>query len=258
MHELPLVFFTVLSQIAVGLALITYISYRVNLSDLAVLRKANVVALVLVAVAVVFSFFHLGKMFRVFNMLFGAGTSAMSNEIILCGAFFALLACTLFFGFIKKNESLEAVFNMIALIVGLVFIWSITKVYTIPTVINWDTPFTALQMWCTLLVGGGAVAALVGARKLGIIALFVGVILSFAFKPFYFSFLGEISPMLTSEQTTFWLVQLVCLAIALFFGAITLFKKENVASFLSIAAIAVVIGELSSRVAFYNLWSIPM
>ncbi|MFV0547379.1 MAG: dimethyl sulfoxide reductase anchor subunit family protein [Limnobaculum xujianqingii] len=258
MHELPLVFFTVLGQSAVGLFLLAFISYQLKLSDWEQLRRANLLALVLMAIGLVCSIFHLGQIFRMFNVMAGVGRSPMSNEIALCGAFFALACGTLFFSYIRKNVGIASVLNVATILLGLAFVWSITKVYQLQTVGSWNTGYTAQQMWLTVLVGGGACAVLAGVRQVGAIALLIGAIVSLVAKPGYLSFVSQVEPALSSQQTLFWGIQTFCLALAVLVAVVVLIKHKGLSSVLALGSAGVVVGELASRVAFYNLWSIAM
>lgn len=258
MHELPLVFFTVLGQSAVGLFLLAFIGYQLKQIDWDLLKKANLLALILMTVGLVIGIFHLGQIFRAANMLAGLGRSPMSNEIVLCGAFYALICATFFFSYVKKNVGIASVFNVVAILVGLAFAWSITQVYQLQTVGSWNTMHTSLQMWLTVFVGGGACALLVGVRRTGAIGLLIGAVVSLLAKPDYVSFVSHTDPVLSSQQTLFWGVQVFCLALAILAGVIALTKREGMSSLLAVCAGGVVIGELAARIAFYNLWAIPM
>ena len=258
MHELPLVFFTVFAQCAVGLMLIAFISQKLSLADSRQLNVANVLAFILMGIGFVIGMFHLGQLFRAPNMLMGIGRSPMSNEIVLSGAFMLFLVLTLFFTFLKKNRKLSVICNLLALVIGLAFIGSITQVYQLNTVPTWNTDYTTLQMWMTVLIGGGACALLLGIRSLGAISLLLGAATILFMRSGYMSFIDQISPQMTLAQSSFWTIQLFCLAIGILAAGTALFKKEGMSAILSICSIAVIIGEVSSRIAFYNLWAISM
>lgn len=255
MHELPLVFFTVFAQSAVGLAILAFISYTLRLSDAQALQKANRLALILLIIAFIASIFHLGQPMRAFNTLRGIGRSPMSNEIILFGIFTALLAGTVLINHLNK-KTLQNLLNLLAVPAGLAFIWSITQVYQLHTIKNWATSYTSFQMWMTVLIGGGACSIMIGAHKRGAIALLIGVLLSLLVKPEYFTSIAQNSPDLAAAQLRFWSLQLICLAIGAFTAGLAITKTHVPLAALTISAIAVLIGELAARIAFYNLWSV--
>lgn len=258
MHELPLVFFTVFGQSAAGLYLIAYLSKKMGMIDEHQLRKANIVAFIAMIIALVIGGLHVGQPLRFFNMLLGVGRSPMSNEALLSGIFVAFGAATLLFTLFIKNKALSELCNIATVVFGLAFVWSIPQVYNIETVANWFTVFTTLQMWMTLFVGGGALAILMGAQRLGSMAFLLGAVIIFATRAVYISFLGETGPEISAEQAGFWGFQLVVLALMLFIFPALLYRGGNSTAVLGICAIAVILAELSGRIAFYNLWQITM
>ncbi|WP_159565674.1 dimethyl sulfoxide reductase anchor subunit family protein [Budvicia diplopodorum] len=255
MHELPLVFFTVFGQSAVGLLLLAFISDRLTMTDEPLLKRANLLALILMGIGLIVGIFHVGQPLRAINMLIGLGRSAMSNEILLSGAFFSLICCTVIFTCLKKNAAVAGVCNALAIVVGLAFVWSITQVYQLSTVANWDTMHTSLQMWLTVLIGGGACAVLIGAHKVGGCFLLIGATISLIAKPEY---LVQLSPSLAAAQTLFWSVQAFCLALAVAVGVVAFIKQQSCGSALMLGVFGAVVGELAGRIAFYNLWAMAM
>lgn len=255
MHELPLVFFTVFGQTAVGLTILAFISHKMHLCDDSVLKKSNWLALILMIIALVASMFHLGQPMRAFNTLSGIGHSPMSNEIVLVGVFTALLASTVLFNWLNK-KTLQATLNLLIVPAGIAFIWSITQVYQLNTVSNWNTPYTTFQMWMTVFIGGGACAMVIGARKLGALTLLIGIALSLFFKPEYFAIITQNSSTLATAQLRFWGLQLLCLAIGAFIAGIAIARPQPYQIVFTFGAIIVLIGELAARIAFYNLWSV--
>ncbi|HDL6963197.1 TPA: dimethyl sulfoxide reductase anchor subunit [Yersinia enterocolitica] len=257
MHELPLVFFTVLGQIAVGVFALVFLSHKLGLTTAQQLKQANIVGLILMLVGLVIGALHVGQPLRAMNMLLGVGRSPMSNEIVLSSLFVAMACGTFFFSVIVKNAVLAMLCNVATVIFGLAFAWSITQVYQLTTVPNWDTSYTELQLWMTVLVGGGAFAILTGARQVGATALLVGAIVTLVNKPGYLSFLGQSSVELSSQQTIFWGVQILLLTLGIFVAA-ALLKDRIPRATLAVSASALVIAELAGRIAFYNLWQVPM
>ncbi|CFR03633.1 anaerobic dimethyl sulfoxide reductase subunit B [Yersinia frederiksenii] len=258
MHELPLVFFTVLGQTAVGLFALVWLSHKLGLTTALQLKQANIVGLILVLVGLVIGTLHVGQPLRAMNMLLGIGRSPMSNEILLSSLFVAMACGTVFFSVMVKNAVLAALCNVATVIFGLAFAWSITQVYQLDTVPNWNTSYTSLQLWMTVLVGGGAFAILTGARQLGASALLIGAIITLVNKPGYLSFLGQSSIELSSQQTLFWGIQILLLALGIFVAAAALLKDKIPRATLAVSASALVIGELAGRIAFYNLWQVAM
>lgn len=90
MHELPLVFFTVFTQSAVGAFILLLIGGAMGL--VAPRRKAIGLfsVMCLFGLGVIVGTFHVGQPLRALNMLLRVGHSPMSNEIVLSAAFAAL------------------------------------------------------------------------------------------------------------------------------------------------------------------------
>ncbi|EPL6453241.1 MULTISPECIES: dimethyl sulfoxide reductase anchor subunit family protein [Providencia] len=258
MHELPLVFFTVLGQTAAGLFLLAYLSRKMGSIDDKQLKTANIVAFIVMLIGLVIGGLHVGQPLRFFNMLLGVGRSPMSNEAFLSGVFVGCAAATLFFTLFFKNAVLRELSNIAAVVSGLAFVWSIPQVYNIATIANWNTGYTTLQMWMTMLVGGGALAIAIGARGLGLASFLIGTFAIFASRAGYQAFLTETGPVLSGEQTGFWGFQVVVLAIALAAFVGIALKQRAPKATLATCAAAVLLAELAGRIAFYNLWQITM
>ncbi|MBU2603108.1 MAG: dimethyl sulfoxide reductase anchor subunit [Actinobacteria bacterium] len=88
MRELPLVFFTLFTQTAVGLVLLAAVrSWVVAEGPDPRVRVEWSVVLGLLAVGVVAAFFHLGQPLGVFRMVSNLGAAWLSREILLFAAF---------------------------------------------------------------------------------------------------------------------------------------------------------------------------
>lgn len=110
----------------------------------------------------------------------------------------------------------------------------------------------------TLLVGGGVLAMATGARRLGALSFIIGAIITFATRSGYVSFLGFTGPELSADQSLFWGFQLAVLALGVVIVGFTAVKAQASKMTLATCAAAVIIAELSGRIAFYNLWHITM
>lgn len=257
MAELPLVFFTVLSQSAAGLVILGFLAFQLKELDQEKLNTLNFVALLMFGVGFLIGMLHLGHPFRAVNIIYGIGRSPMSNESVLSGAFGGLLLLTIFLNYKNIKPQLAQFCHIATVMIGLIFAWSTTNVYQFETVPTWGNGFTPFQMWMTVLMGGGSVALFLGAKKSGAIALLVGVTLSLLFKPEYYSFINQIAPELAAEQWVFWGIQLLCIAFGGVIAISSLLKKECHKLVLA-GSMLVIVGEFSARTAFYNLWMITM
>lgn len=257
MHELPLVFFTVFGQTAVGLFALAFIAKEMGKIDSDTLKKANLVAAALIFIGSAIGGLHMGQPLRALNLIFGLGRSPMSNEIILSGVFMGLAGATVVLTFLGR-EALARIANLATVGAGLAFAWSIPQVYQLATVAPWNTGHTALQMWMTVVVAGSAMAVAFGSGRIALFTLVAGALVSVAAKPDYVGFVVKQAPSLASAQYMLWAFQVLTILIALAAG-IFYATKENAPKALAFsAAVLVIVGELVGRVAFYNLWQIPM
>lgn len=279
MHELPLVFFTVLGQMGAGAVLIASLCSLAckQAEQQAKIARLNLAAVIIMALGMIMASFHLGHPLRALNVIFGIGRSPMSNEIFTFGILFGItFVCVLLNYFSQPNQGnklaiLKSLANKInaipgitkllailLVIVSLFFVWTIVVTYMLPTVKNWDTPYTAVQMYSTMLVLGGILAATFGIRCIGMAFFTIGTIVVLATKLSYVSFIAGINPELAIAQYCFWQIQCGLLVVALLIAVINSFKLGKSTVIYSIATILALAGELAGRIAFYNLWAIPM
>ncbi|MDR3439066.1 DmsC/YnfH family molybdoenzyme membrane anchor subunit [Telmatospirillum sp.] len=269
MRELPLVFFTVLTQTAVGAWLILMISEATRPASwttpvtvggrqwprwpLALLMAACVFD-----VAILISTSHLGQPVRAVNTLFRMGASPMSTEIALASLFCAAAGISALVMLFQIGPRWTGrTLAWLAVVAGIAFLTAIPQVYRISTVATWESNWTPAIMWLTSLVTGGALAALLGARRLGLVISLIGIVVSFCIRPAYLAWLMQANAELAPRQTTWFTAQLVLLAIAVCAGLWTLWRERRY-SMVALNLVLVVVAELVGRIAFYNLWTLPM
>ncbi len=177
--ELPLVLFTLLTQMAVGsfvvLGAVHVLARRRHpastvdrLSDPALFAIGPVMV-----AALAVSLLHLGNPVNLLNVLNNVGSSWLSREILLGCVFTALGAG---FALLQWRRWLtpgvrQAVAGATA-VVGLAFVWASAQVYLIPTVPSWNswtTPVgflaTTFLLGCLAVGAAFVVAATVRARR---------------------------------------------------------------------------------------------
>lgn len=251
MHELPLVFFTVLSQSAVGAFIILLVSSRIAPIGERQFTLSLLGPLIVLGLGLIASLCHLGQPLRAFNTLLGLGRSPMSAEIVLIGLF-ALFAGLTFFTrlFGIGCEKLHFGLAAIACLFGVAFVVAVPFVYQLPTVPAWDTPLTMAAMILTALIGGGMLAALCGANQLGLVIGGLAIIVSLVVHS---AFNGGIWP------SSFWMnVQMIAIALALVLAALALLRCPNSRMLIAVCCALAIIGELAGRVAFYDMWAIAL
>lgn len=159
-HEWPLVFFTLLSQLSMGILLAAMV-VLVVMQDQALaahlpLRNLMLLtALLAMGVALVLSFLHLANPLHSVYALSNMGSSFLSREILMVSVFTFLLALS--WGSVRWGIPPAPAFQMlfpVALLSGLILVWVMARLYMIPTVPSWNHPLTLLQFFNSGLLLG--------------------------------------------------------------------------------------------------------
>ncbi|ECI0429574.1 dimethyl sulfoxide reductase [Salmonella enterica subsp. enterica] len=251
MHELPLVFFTVFTQSAVGAFILLLIGGAMGL--VAPWRKAIGLfsVMCLFGLGVIVGIFHVGQPLRALNMLLRVGHSPMSNEIVLSAAFAALGGLGALGLLLNRATPLCNALVWLAAIVGVVFLYAVPQIYQLPTVATWRSSYTTAMMILTPLIGGGALAALFGVRRLGLLVSVLAILVSFCLRP------GYMATLMSAAQHSWFTAQAILLAAGVV-GVVVCARLKSSATVLAMTAVVVIAAELAGRIAFYNLWTLPM
>lgn len=157
-HEWPLMVFTVLGQcvvggfIVLGLALIVGGLSREQQKRV---HRSMFILWVLMALAFIASTLHLGSPLRAFNALNRVGESALSNEIAAGSLFFAVAGFYWLLALLDKIPVLLGkIWLVVAMVLGVVFVYAMCVVYSINTVPTWDNIYTPLGFVLTVFIGG--------------------------------------------------------------------------------------------------------
>ncbi|MFQ1042327.1 dimethyl sulfoxide reductase anchor subunit family protein [Gilliamella sp. CG16] len=279
MHELPLVFFTVLGQLSAGMVLLSSLSCFINHSQAkqVIRQKINGLALLFMALGMLIASFHLGHPMRAFNVILGIGRSPMSNEIFTFSVLFGVTLVSLLLNYFALNPNSEKLdmikplclkinripyinqlLAIVLMILSLVFVWTIVLTYRLPTVKTWDTVYTSIQMYLTMLALGGIASARVGLYRLGIGAFIIGVLLIVLSKVPYFNLMTSISPALANAQLSWMIIECILLIVALMLIIFSCWRTKHMTILCTTAFACTFLGEVCGRIAFYNLWTIPL
>jgi anaerobic dimethyl sulfoxide reductase subunit C (anchor subunit) len=152
-----LVFFTVICQTAVGALIFRWlIILRDGFENApAGLRKISLLAIaILLILALSIAFFHLGNPKHSLNALNNIGKSWLSREIF--SLTFLIATLLLYLIVITKSNpgKSEMVFSGISIIAGISLTYSMIRLYMIPSVITWNSPFTPISFIITTLLCG--------------------------------------------------------------------------------------------------------
>ncbi|WP_370972215.1 dimethyl sulfoxide reductase anchor subunit family protein [Enterobacter wuhouensis] len=162
-HEWPLVIFTVFGQCVAGALIVMGLAWLSKKDDAIKARIVRSMFFLWVVMGIGFmaSVLHLGSPLRAFNSLNRVGASALSNEIAAGSVFFAVGGFWWLVSIIgKMPPALGKVWLVVSQILGIVFVWAMTRVYQIDTVPTWYTGYTTLAFFLTLFLGGPLLAAL--------------------------------------------------------------------------------------------------
>ena len=257
MHELPLVFFTVFTQSAVGAFILLLIGGTLGQIDTRRMAVGLFSVMCLFGVGVLLGIVHVGQPLRALNMLQRVGHSPMSNEIML-SALFAIPGGVGALGLLLNRGAASLCKGLVwlAAAVGMVFIFAIPQIYQLPTVVTWRTSYTPVMMVLTPMIGGGMLAGLFGLR-LGLLVSVLAILVSFCLRPGYITRLMDADAGLTAAQSGWFTAQVVLLAVGIVGVVVGVRRKTNV-SILATTSLVVIAAELVGRIAFYNLWTLPM
>ncbi|OAT32873.1 anaerobic dimethyl sulfoxide reductase subunit C [Buttiauxella brennerae ATCC 51605] len=270
-HEWPLVLFTVLGQCVVGAVIVMGLAWNAASNNSELQQKivrSMFFIWVLMGVAFIASVMHLGSPLRAFNSLNRVGHSALSNEIASGSVFFAVGGFWWLITVLKKMPvAIGRVWLAATIVLGLVFVWAMTRVYQIDTVPTWHNGYTTLSFFMTVLLGGPLLGAMllqsIGFRfqsiklaTLSVLALFVAIAVIVLQG-------GELAGIQSSVQQARALVpdyaslqvwRIALLALGLGCWICPLMRRTQPSTFgLFIGFVLVVIGECIGRGIFYGL-----
>ncbi|AJZ88828.1 dimethyl sulfoxide reductase [Klebsiella michiganensis] len=157
-HEWPLMVFTVLGQCVAGGFIVMALALLYGVKDRAVRRRAEllmVVLWILMGIGFIASILHLGSPLRAFNSLNRLGSSALSNEIASGSVFFAAGGFWWLLTVLgKMPPTLGKIWAVVTMVLGVVFVWMMSRVYLIDTVPTWFSVWTPLSFFLTMFIGG--------------------------------------------------------------------------------------------------------
>ncbi|EPY8402920.1 dimethyl sulfoxide reductase anchor subunit family protein [Enterobacter ludwigii] len=162
-HEWPLVIFTVFGQCVAGALIVMGLVWLTEKDDAVKTRLVRSMFFLWLVMGIGFlaSVLHLGSPLRAFNSLNRVGASALSNEIAAGSVFFAVGGFWWLVSVIgKMPPTLGKIWLVVSQILGVVFVWAMTRVYQIDTVPTWYTGYTTVGFFLTLVLGGPLFAAL--------------------------------------------------------------------------------------------------
>ncbi len=272
MHgEFYLVTYTILSQAAIGLAIMLFIASRVlgeekNKSNY---KMGYLISTVLILLAMAVSGMHLGSPMRGMNAIINIGSSWLSREIFLTGLFFA--SSVIAYYMIHKNKN----FHFAALassVIGFFCVIGQAAVYANTIIPAWGSGHGYVTFIGATMAMGAFLGVLVlfkggdgfnqaGAKKYITIAMvmaFVGVLMQAGFYSIFAGHLAQTGKAgigslgLLSEKGTMMAIRWICSAIALVGLGVIVHKKEG-NSMLFMFTLLIFLGEILNRTMFYGI-----
>lgn len=167
-NEWPLVFFTILSQLSVGILFAAFVlSFFLKDTDAPALAELKrvllLVALGSIGVALIISFLHLASPQHAVYAVTNPGSSWLSREILLAIMYFlSLLICFTSWQYDIPHRSMFEYFFLASLLTGIILVWAMASVYMIPTVPLWNSPSTPVSFFnSVLMMGSGLLLVMV-------------------------------------------------------------------------------------------------
>ncbi len=166
-NEWPLVFFTLLSQISMGILLaglvvFLFVKNSVLAGNIELKRVVMLVALLSMGVALLLSFAHLARPAHSVFALGNLAGSHLSREILMVSVFTFTLAVA--WSSIRFGFPTSVIFNYLyiaALIAGLLLIWTMARIYMIPTIPAWNHPMTMVKFYNSGILLGAAICLII-------------------------------------------------------------------------------------------------
>lgn len=274
-HEWSLLFFTVLSQFSAGImiALMGFLFFKNKIKEKrseVFLRTSLLIAFFAMAVALVLSFFHLNQPLRSVYALSNIKTSWLSREIITASIFlfFTTLATLVFY--LRKSPATVKAMCVLSAVAGILFVFSMAKIYMIPTVPPWNTPATVTAFFSTALLLGPLLVLILFSKSIKkslneivtdryfvllisliIIALFEKVISALFVTPVVSIHEAGFQPQ--QIPMAFLMVRWVLLLVGICLMAISLLRKtyNKSETILWIVFLCFAVSEIIDRVMFY-------
>ena len=254
MHELPLVLFTVLSQIAVGGLL--YIHWQDKKENNAPVQVGLGFVTLVALISIIASLFHLGDPLGAYRSIYHLSSSWLSREVLLIGGFFVAVALYLLGQISEAVGRGNAVFGAVACVLGVLGVFSAANIYTLPAYPAWDSPLTMGMFFMTVLAGGLAFGMMCLAHSQAssytqnnvlIVLLIINAIFAVLFVTGGGEYVQNATMLLGAKIVVGVLLPILLL----------LMSKKSPSQYINYVFLLVLVGELIGRIMFYDC-SVPL
>jgi len=274
-----LVFFTTLAQWSVGIVL--WLSWPVihnqNLSPIfetgLSLKNPVLLALILIGSATLSSFLHLGNPANAPKALNNLSTSWLSREILAIGVFSVSLVVTVTLGWKTGNPGPLKYLMVLSSVGGMALLWTMTRVYIVPTIPAWNSWYTPVSFVSTALGLGLITLLFINAGEslniadhivrvfwIALITVVLIEIVSALIHQFKLATMDQGMVKLVFDKGSFYRVFLIRMTILIFvcqLAVILVIKPDLLPgnsnlSWLSLLFILTIAQELMGRLLFYS------
>lgn len=159
-RDWSLVFFTTLTQLSIGIivcfTMLAYLDIEAGFfvgTGLS-LKNPAALALIFVGVATVTSFLHLGKPSNAPNALNNLSGSWLSREILALSVYSISLLPVIVAAWEFGDVASLKYYLALSSAIGIVLLWIMIRIYTVPTIPAWNTWYTPLSFVLTTLCLG--------------------------------------------------------------------------------------------------------
>ncbi|EKN4042369.1 dimethyl sulfoxide reductase anchor subunit family protein [Yersinia enterocolitica] len=271
-HEWPLMVFTVLGQCVVGCFIVLGLALifgGLSRGQQQRVHRSMFALWVLMALAFIASTLHLGSPMRAFNSLNRVGESALSNEIAAGSVFFAVAGFYWLLAILNKMPALLGkIWLVVAMVLGVVFVYAMCRVYSIDTVPTWDNIYTPLGFVLTAFISGPMLGylllqwadingrAMLQLPMISVLALIISlasVIMQAASLPLIYSSVQQASQLIP-DYGTLMVWRLVLLVLGLGCWICPLIRRRTPMTLgMIFAMLLIIVAELIGRGVFYGL-----
>lgn len=263
MHDMPLVIFTILSQLVIGgFVTLWWIDRKTN----GISKKTGLIIsislVLLTVISLLVSMLHLGQPFHAYRAILNVGQSWLSREILFYGLFFGVSLLYTWFWYKDQAANRHKIGWGLGIVGGLA-IFSSAMIYFIPAIPAWNGFTTIMMFFLTSLILGplfvGIILQARGELKMNITGFSVwsvvaGVVL---LTIYIFSLFGGLpeavaTAKIMTSQFIFWI------RVVTFVGALVLlgmaYKNKNMrtAGIYSVAFAVLAVSEFIARYQFYE------
>lgn len=261
-HEIPLVFFTILTQVSIGSFVMIEALDILSLIDLTSMLPLLYVIFAMIAIALGISTAHLGKPLRAYRALKNVYRSWVSREVIFLGGFTGLLGVYIAEIILDTYIVPLHLLGIAVSVTGILGIWSQIMIYLIPARPYWNSMNTVIEFTATAFTVPALIFAVLlrpdTAKIFMLIALGWIVIQEISLRLYWQKIIADrdTSPQrhttllrITGEYRLFWLGLMLCRVAASLFILMGLF---NFSSYLAILGLSfAILAEFLVRLLFY-------